>query len=109
MAKQFKDLLEESKLCQIATDARELLLQMENSPHRAETFEEGLQQYASAHSKIEVLAFKAALHFHVFWIIGDYVFETILLPVSVLAEKIGSCNVSQTNYRFKMVEQINMF
>lgn len=105
----FKDVLEESKLIQIAKDARKLLCDMENSPHWTETLEEGLQQYASAHSKIEVFAFKAALHFHVFWIIGDYVFETILLPVSVLAEKIGSCNVSQTNYRFKMVEQINMF
>ena len=99
----FKDVLEESKLIQIAKDARKLLCDMENSPHWTETLEEGLQQYASAHSKIEVLAFKAALHFHIFWVCGEYLFETLLLPISVLAEKIGSCDSSQEDYRYKVI------
>ncbi|MBP3831490.1 MAG: hypothetical protein ILA02_03860 [Clostridia bacterium] len=99
----FKDVLEESKLIQIAKDARKLLCDMENSPHWTETLEEGLQQYASAHSKIEVFAFKAALHFHIFWVCGEYLFETILLPVENLVKKIGACDLSQDNYRFKLV------
>ena len=103
MAKQFKDVLDNTKLFQIATDARKLLCEMEDSPHWTETMEEGLQQYASAHSQIEVLAFKAALHFHIFWVCGEYLFETLLLPISVLAEKIGSCDASQEDYRYKVI------
>jgi len=105
----FKDVLEESKLIQIATDARGLLLQMENSPHWTETFEEGLQQYASAHSKIEVLAFKAALHFHVFGVLGVDFFETDLLSVSTLVERVGACDSAQTDYQFTLMPQIEMF
>ena len=103
MAKQFKDLLEESKLFQIATDARELLCKMESSSHWTETMKEGLKQYASTHSNVEELAFKAALHFHIFWVCGEYLFETLLLPISVLAEKIGSCDASQEDYRYKVI------
>ena len=103
MAKQFKDLLEESKLFQIATDARELLCKMESSSHWTETLEKGLKQYASTHTKVELLAFKAAIHFHIFWVCGEYLFETLLLPISVLAEKIGSCDASQEDYRYKVI------
>jgi hypothetical protein len=103
MATTFKDVLDTTKLFQIATDVRELLCDMENSPHWTETMEKGLKQYASTHSKEELLAFKAALHFHIFWVCGEYLFETILLPVENLVEKIGACDLSQDNYRFKLV------
>ena len=99
----FKDVLEESKLIQIAKDARKLLCDMENSPHWTETLEKGLKQYASTYTKVELLAFKAAIHFHIFWVCGEYLFETLLLPISVLAEKIGSCDASQEDYRYKVI------
>ena len=101
MAKQFKDVLDNTKLFQIATDARKLLCEMEDSISWTSTMEKGIERYASTHSKLECLAFKAALHFHIFWTMGEYMFETILIPISTLAEKIATCNISQ-DYQFKI-------
>ena len=105
----FKDVLEESKLIQIATDARGLLLQMESSSNWTETLEKGLKQYASTHTKVELLAFKAALHFHVFGVLGVDFFETDLLSVSTLVERVGACDSAQTDYQFTLMPQIEMF
>ena len=102
MAKTFKDVLDNTKLFQIATDVRKLLCEMEESPHWTKTMEEGIVKYTSTHSKLECLAFKAALSFHIFWTMGEYMFETVLIPVSTLVEKIGNCDTSVENYQFKI-------
>lgn len=101
--KTFNDVLDKNTLFQVATDARKLLCDMENSPHWTETMEEGLKQYALSHSKIELLAFRAALHFHVFWVCGEYIFKTILLPIKNLVENVGNCDISG-NYRYRIAE-----
>ena len=108
MAKTFKDVLDNTKLTQIATDARKLLCDMENSFHWTKTLEEGLNRYAATHSKMEELAFKAALHFHIFGVLGVYFFETDLLSVSTLVERVGACDASQTDYQFTLMPQIEM-
>ncbi len=105
----FKDVLEESKLIQIATDARKLLCEMESSSNWTETLEEGLNRYAVTHSKMEELAFKAALHFHIFGVLGVYFFETDLLSVSTLVERVGACDSAQTDYQFTLMPPICMF
>lgn len=109
MAKTFNEIMDNTKLTQIATDARKLLCDMENSHHWTETLEKGLKQYASTHTKVELLAFKAALHFHVFGVLGLDFFETDLLSVSTLVERVGACDSAQTDYQFTLMPQIEMF
>ena len=109
MAKTFKDVLDNTKLFQIATDARNLLCEMEHSMNWTVAMEKGIERYTSNHSKLECLAFKAALHFHIFWTMGEYIFETVLIPVSTLVEKICNCDTSVENYQFKIFSMAWMF
>ena len=127
MAKTFKEVLDISKIKQIANDARALLCEMQNSSiywkealesglanysttHSKldsstcwkETLKSGLANYSTTHSKLEYLAFKAALSLNICWAIGEYFFEVILTPFDTLVQQIGDYDTTVEEYPFRM-------
>ena len=103
MAKTFKEVLDISKIKQIANDARALLCEMQNSSiYWKEALESGLANYSTTHSKLEYLAFKAALSLNICLAIGEYFFEVILTPFDTLVQQIGDYDTSVEEYPFRM-------
>lgn len=102
MAKTFKDELGIPKITLIAEDARTLLNKMQDSTCWKVTLKSGLANYATTHSKLEYLAFKAALSLNICWAIGEYFFEVILTPLDTLVKQIGDSDSTVENYQFKI-------
>lgn len=105
MAK-INEVLESTKLFQIAEDARNLLSQMQNSEDWTDTYKKGLEAYSISHSAVEMFALKVAISFHTFWVMGKNVCRVFLLPTNILAEKIGECDLSQEEYLPRLADII---
>ncbi len=101
-AKTFKEVLGNKEIKLIAKDARDLLCAMQDSTCWKETLKSGLANYATTHSKLEYLAFKAALSLNICWAIGEYFFEVILTPLDTLVKQIGDSDSTVENYQFKI-------
>lgn len=97
MAK-INEVLESTKLFQIAEDARNLLSKMQDSEDWTDTYDNGLKAYSISHSKVEMIAFKVAISFHTLWVMGKIACRIFLIPTNILAEKIGECDLSQEEY-----------